>query len=101
MEDVYSRGLHERSHGESFLDIAVARLRPGGFYIFDESKGTRRAAARTRSLIRRSSAREKLKSCRQPCRRTRPASRAGGSRGGRHGYLILRLSAPRMPVLGW
>ena len=35
-EDVYERPLHEQSHGESFLDIAVNRLGPRGFYIFDE-----------------------------------------------------------------
>jgi predicted ATPase len=35
-EDVYDRPLHEQSHGESFLDIAVNRLGPRGFYLFDE-----------------------------------------------------------------
>jgi predicted ATPase len=35
-EDVYQRPLHEQSHGESFLDIAVNRLGPRGFYLFDE-----------------------------------------------------------------
>lgn len=35
-EDVYSRPLHEQSHGESFLDIAVNRLGPHGFYLLDE-----------------------------------------------------------------
>jgi len=35
-EDVYQRPLHEQSHGESFLDIAVNRLGPRGFYVFDE-----------------------------------------------------------------
>jgi predicted ATPase len=35
-EDVYERPLHEQSHGESFLDIAVNRLGPRGFYLFDE-----------------------------------------------------------------
>jgi predicted ATPase len=28
--------LHEQSHGESFLDIAVNRLGPRGLYVFDE-----------------------------------------------------------------
>ena len=28
--------MHEQSHGESFLDIAVNRLGPRGFYLFDE-----------------------------------------------------------------
>src|SRR6185437_4665045 len=36
MQDVYQRPLHEQSHGESFLDIAVNRLGPRGFYVFDE-----------------------------------------------------------------
>jgi predicted ATPase len=36
MEDVYTRPLHEQSHGESFLDIAVNRLGPRGLYLFDE-----------------------------------------------------------------
>jgi predicted ATPase len=36
MQDVFDRPLHEQSHGESFLDIAVNRLGPRGFYLFDE-----------------------------------------------------------------
>ncbi|MEU4564805.1 AAA family ATPase [Actinoplanes sp. NPDC023936] len=28
--------LHERSHGESFLDLAVHRFGPGGLYLLDE-----------------------------------------------------------------
>jgi predicted ATPase len=36
MQDVYQRPLHEQSHGESFLDIAVNRLGPRGLYFFDE-----------------------------------------------------------------
>ena len=36
MEDVFQKPLHEQSHGESFLDIAVNRLGPRGFYVFDE-----------------------------------------------------------------
>jgi predicted ATPase len=35
-ENVFQRPLHEQSHGESFLDIAVNRLGPRGFYVFDE-----------------------------------------------------------------
>jgi len=35
-ENVYERPLHEQSHGESFLDIAVNRLGPRGLYLFDE-----------------------------------------------------------------
>lgn len=36
MRDVYDRPLHEQSHGESFLDIAVNRLAPNGLYLLDE-----------------------------------------------------------------
>jgi predicted ATPase len=36
MHDVSQRPLHEQSHGESFLDIAVNRLGPRGLYFFDE-----------------------------------------------------------------
>ena len=36
MQDVFQQPLHEQSHGESFLDIAVNRLGPRGFYVFDE-----------------------------------------------------------------
>jgi predicted ATPase len=36
LQDVFERPLHEQSHGESFLDIAVNRLGPRGLYIFDE-----------------------------------------------------------------
>jgi predicted ATPase len=36
MLDVFQRPLHEQSHGESFLDIAVNRLGPRGLYVFDE-----------------------------------------------------------------
>jgi predicted ATPase len=36
MQDVFDRPLHEQSHGESFLDIAVNRLGPRGLYFFDE-----------------------------------------------------------------
>jgi predicted ATPase len=36
MQDVFARPLHEQSHGESFLDIAVNRLGPRGLYLFDE-----------------------------------------------------------------
>ena len=36
MYDVFHRPLHEQSHGESFLDVAVNRLAPNGLYLFDE-----------------------------------------------------------------
>ena len=36
MHDIYDRPLHEQSHGESFLDIAMNRLAPNGLYLFDE-----------------------------------------------------------------
>jgi predicted ATPase len=31
-----SRGLHEQSHGESFMALLVKKLRGGGLYLFDE-----------------------------------------------------------------
>ena len=36
MQKVYQQPLHEQSHGESFLDIALNRLAPNGLYLFDE-----------------------------------------------------------------
>lgn len=36
MHDVFERPLHEQSHGESFLDIAVNRFGPRGLYLLDE-----------------------------------------------------------------
>src|SRR5207248_11510561 len=36
LHDVFQRPLHEQSHGESFLDIALNRLGPRGLYYFDE-----------------------------------------------------------------
>lgn len=36
MQKVFERPLHEQSHGESFLDIALNRLAPNGLYVFDE-----------------------------------------------------------------
>jgi predicted ATPase len=36
MANVFQRPLHEQSHGESFLDIAVNRLGARGLYFFDE-----------------------------------------------------------------
>ena len=36
MHNVFDRPLHEQSHGESFLDIALNRLAPNGFYVLDE-----------------------------------------------------------------
>jgi predicted ATPase len=35
-ENVFDKPLHEQSHGESFLDIALNRLGPRGFYLLDE-----------------------------------------------------------------
>lgn len=35
-EDVDIRGLHERSHGESFLDAVQRLIRPGAFVVMDE-----------------------------------------------------------------
>jgi len=36
MEDVYERSLHDQSHGESFLALALNRFGPRGLYILDE-----------------------------------------------------------------
>jgi predicted ATPase len=36
MHNVFERPLHEQSHGESFLDIALNRFGPQGFYVLDE-----------------------------------------------------------------
>jgi predicted ATPase len=36
LQKVFQRPLHEQSHGESFLDIAVNRLGERGLYLFDE-----------------------------------------------------------------
>ena len=30
------RSFHDRSHGQSFIDLALARFHPGGFYLLDE-----------------------------------------------------------------
>jgi predicted ATPase len=30
------QSFHERSHGQSFIDLALARFHPGGFYLLDE-----------------------------------------------------------------
>jgi predicted ATPase len=35
-EEVGLGGYHERSHGESFLDVATRQFLPGGFYVMDE-----------------------------------------------------------------
>jgi predicted ATPase len=35
-EEVGLGGYHERSHGESFLDVATHQFQPGGFYVMDE-----------------------------------------------------------------
>ena len=31
-----ARSFHDRSHGQSFIDLALARFHPGGFYLLDE-----------------------------------------------------------------
>jgi predicted ATPase len=36
MESVYERALHDQSHGESFLALALERFGPRGLYILDE-----------------------------------------------------------------
>lgn len=50
---------HERSHGESFLDLLAHRFRPDGLYLLDEpeaalsARGCLRAVARIDELVRR------------------------------------------------
>jgi predicted ATPase len=51
-EDVYDRPLHEQSHGESFLDIAVNRLGPRGLYFLDEPEAALSVAGQL-ALMRR------------------------------------------------
>ena len=51
-EDVYERPLHEQSHGESFLDIALNRLGPQGFYLLDEPEAALSVAGQL-ALLRR------------------------------------------------
>ena len=36
MDNVYERALHDQSHGESFLALALERFGPRGLYILDE-----------------------------------------------------------------
>jgi predicted ATPase len=36
MENIYERSLHEQSHGESFLTLALERFGPRGLYVLDE-----------------------------------------------------------------
>ena len=52
MHRVYARPLHEQSHGESFLDIAVNRLGPRGLYFFDEPEAALSVAGQL-ALMRR------------------------------------------------
>ncbi|BFU43932.1 AAA family ATPase [Krasilnikovia sp. MM14-A1004] len=52
------RSLHERSHGESFLDLITHRFTPGGLYLLDEPeaalspRGALAALARLHDLVR-------------------------------------------------
>lgn len=52
---------HERSHGESFLDLLLHRFRPGGLYLLDEpeaalsTRGALAALARIHDLVRHGS----------------------------------------------
>jgi len=52
---------HERSHGESFLDLMIHRFRPGGLYLLDEpeaalsTRGCMSAIARIHDLAQRGS----------------------------------------------
>ena len=52
MQNVFDRPLHEQSHGESFLDIALNRLGPRGFYVLDEPEAALSVAGQF-ALIRR------------------------------------------------
>jgi predicted ATPase len=52
MEDVYERPLHEQSHGESFLDIALNRLGPRGFYVLDEPEAALSVAGQLALIAR-------------------------------------------------
>ena len=52
MEDVYERPLHEQSHGESFLDIALNRLGPRGFYVLDEPEAALSVAGQLALMAR-------------------------------------------------
>jgi predicted ATPase len=52
MHRVTARPLHEQSHGESFLDIAVNRLGPRGLYYFDEPEAALSVAGQL-ALMRR------------------------------------------------
>jgi len=36
LEKNYEKGLESYSHGESFLELFQARIKPGGLYILDE-----------------------------------------------------------------
>jgi predicted ATPase len=61
MHDVFERPLHEQSHGESFLDIAINRFGPRGFYVLDEPeaalsvRGQLALLARMHELVREDS----------------------------------------------
>lgn len=39
IEELYGRGLDNRSHGERFLALFQSRFRPNGFYLLDEPEG--------------------------------------------------------------
>jgi predicted ATPase len=52
LQDVYQQPLHEQSHGESFLDIAMNRLGPRGLYLFDEPEAARSVRGQL-ALLRR------------------------------------------------
>ncbi|HET7571185.1 MAG TPA: AAA family ATPase [Gaiellaceae bacterium] len=52
MQDVFARPLHEQSHGESFLDIAVNRLGPRGLYLLDEPEAALSVAGQLALLAR-------------------------------------------------
>jgi predicted ATPase len=52
LQDVFQRPLHEQSHGESFLDIAINRLGPRGLYLFDEPEAALSVRGQLALLLR-------------------------------------------------
>jgi predicted ATPase len=52
MQDVFERPLHEQSHGESFLDIAINRFGPRGLYLLDEPEAALSVAGQLALMAR-------------------------------------------------
>jgi predicted ATPase len=49
-EDVAIDGYHERSHGESFLDVVERQIRPGTFVVMDEPESALSASGQLKLL---------------------------------------------------